>query len=139
MEVWHRVNTLAGVNTELMPLLKMTAPNGKERLPFTQVPLQQPLFASWLLLFGIFPFDRHQLQFDQVWEGGFRENSKSLVHRAWRHDRTIVSTDAGCTLIDSLQFEPRIPLFGYILLPTVRYVFRHRHRRLLQLFGALGK
>ncbi len=122
-----------------MPLLRMTVPNGKERLPFTQVPLQQPLFGSWLLLFGVLPFDRHLLQLDHVWEGGFSENSKSLVHRVWRHDRTIVSTDTGCTLTDSLQFEPRIPLIGYMLLPIVRYVFRHRHRHLRQWFGSSGR
>lgn len=134
-KVWHQVNTLGGVNEELMPLLRMTAPNGKAHLSFAQAPLHRPIFASWLLLFGLLPFDLHQLQLDEVWNGGFRENSTSLVHRAWRHERMIVTTDTGCSLTDALEFEPRLPLVGYVLLPIVRYVFQHRHRRLKWIFG----
>jgi hypothetical protein len=35
-------------------------------------------------------------------------------------------------LTDTLQFAPYIPFLGYILLPIVRFVFKHRHRHLRQ-------
>lgn len=135
-DVWHKVSTMDGVNDELTPFIRMTAPNSMRRLPFTKAPLKQPLFASWLLLFGVLPFDRHQLRLDEVWEGGFRENSSSLIHRVWRHERIITANGNESMLTDSLDFEPRISLFGYILLPIVRFVFQHRHRRLKRLFDA---
>lgn len=138
MEVWHRVNTLAGVNAELMPLLRMTAPANSYQLPFTQAARQQPLFASWLLLFGILPFDRHQLQLDEVWEGGFRENSSSLIHRYWRHERIITPDNGGAVLSDTLEFEPRLSSLGYLLLPLVRMIFTHRHHYLRQQFGTFS-
>ncbi len=134
--LWQKVSTMEGVNHELAPFIHMTSPATLRRLPFTQAPLKQPLFTSWLLLFGILPFDRHQLRLDEVWEGGFRENSSSLIHRAWRHERIITANGTGSTLTDTLNFEPRISLLGYIILPVVRFVFQHRHRHLKQLFAA---
>jgi hypothetical protein len=114
----------------------MTAPAGMRHIPFTQAPLKQMLFTSWLLLFGVLPFDRHQLRLDEVWEGGFRENSSSLIQRAWRHERIITANGTGSTLTDTLNFEPRISLLGYIIVPVVRFLFQHRHRRLNRLFAA---
>lgn len=134
-DVWHKVSTMEGVNDELTPFIRMTSPNSMRRLPFTQAPLKQPLFASWLLLFGVLPFDRHQLRLDEVWEGGFRENSSSLIHRVWRHERIITANGNESMLTDTLDFEPRISVFGYILLPIVRFVFQHRHRRLKRFFA----
>lgn len=131
-EVWQKVSTMQGVNDELAPLVRMSAPADLRRLPFTQAPLKQPLFASWVLLFGVLPFDRHQLRLDEVWEGGFRENSSSLIHRTWRHEHVIIPHNGSCTLKDTVRFEPRVPLLGYILLPVVRLIFRHRHKQLQQ-------
>lgn len=136
IEVWQQVSTMEGVNDELAPFIRMTSPPDVRRLPFTQSPLKQPLFASWLLLFGVLPFDRHQLRLDEVWEGGFRENSSSLIHRVWRHERIIIANGTGSTLTDTLNFEPRISLLGYIILPVVRFLFQHRHRRLKRLLAA---
>lgn len=101
-EVWQKVSTMKGVNDELAPFIYMTTPTAMRRLPFTQAPLKQPLFASWLLLFGVLQFDRHQLQLDEVWEGGFRENSYSLIHRVWRHERILVPNNVSCTLTDTI-------------------------------------
>lgn len=133
--VWEQVSTMQGVNAELMPLLRMTAPPDKRHVTFQQVPLKQPLFSSWLLLFGILPFDLHHLQLDEVWEGGFRENSTSLLQRTWRHERIIVSGGIGTHLTDTITFEPRLPLVGHVILPIVRALFRHRHRQLQRLFS----
>lgn len=135
-DLWRKVNTMEGVNHELAPFIRMTSPAAMRCLPFTQAPLKQTLFASWLLLFGVLPFDRHQLRLDEVWEGGFRENSSSLIHRVWRHERIITANSNGAMLTDTLNFEPRIAVFGYILLPVVRFVFQHRHRRLKRFFAA---
>ena len=132
--LWQKVITMEGVNHELAPFIHMTSPATLRRLPFTQAPLKQPLFASWLLLFGILPFDRHQLRLDEVWEGGFRENSSSLIHRVWRHERIITAHDTGCTLTDIVNFELRLSVLGYIILPVVRFVFQHRHQRLKRFF-----
>ncbi len=134
-DVWHKVSTMEGVNDELTPFIRMTSPNGMRRLPFTHASSKQPLFASWLLLFGVLPFDRHQLRLDEVWEGGFRENSYSLIHRVWRHERVIVPNNLSCTLTDTVRFEPRVPLLGYVLLPVIRFIFQHRHKRLQQWFS----
>jgi ligand-binding SRPBCC domain-containing protein len=135
-EVWKQVSTMRGVNHELMPLVRMTAPAASVSVPFTALPTQRAAFSSWLLLFGILPFDLHRLRLDEVWEGGFHENSTSLVHRVWRHDRSVKAEETGCTVTDVVQFEPRIPLLGYVLLPVVRHIFQHRHRRLKAMFGA---
>lgn len=134
--LWQKVSTMEGVNHELAPFIHMTSPAAMCRVRFTHVPLKQPLFASWLLLFVMLPFDRHQLRLDEVWEGGFRENSSSLIHRVWRHERIITANSNGSMLTDTLNFEPRIAVFGYILLPIVRFVFQHRHQRLKRFFAA---
>lgn len=133
--LWQQVSTLDGVNAELMPLVRMTAPDEMRRMPFTQVPVKQHVFTSRLMLFGLLPVDLHRLCLDEVWEGGFRENSSSLMHRAWRHERIVTANGSGSTITDTLNFEPRLPLVGYVLLPVVRFVFQHRHRRLRKRFG----
>lgn len=135
-DVWEKVNTLRGVNDELAPLLRMTAPKDIYDLPFHQMPAEKPIVASCLLLFGIFPFDLHQLQFDEVWQGGFRENSKSVIHRIWRHHRVISPTNRGCTVTDSVEFEPRLPMFGYFIAHVVRFVFQNRHQYLRHCFAS---
>lgn len=128
--VWQKVSTMQGVNEELRPLLRMTAPPTAQHLPFTQAPLHRVLFSSWLLLFGWLPFDRHSLQLEEVWDGGFRENSSSWVHRHWRHERVLTPHKDGCLLTDTLQFEPYVPFLGHVLRPIVYFVFKHRHKRL---------
>lgn len=49
-EVWDRVASFAGVNYELGPWLRMTAPAGVDSIELDQVPLGRKWFRSWVLL-----------------------------------------------------------------------------------------
>jgi len=57
--VWDVVGTMQGVNAELAPCLKMTAPGEAANLRIEDAPIGQPLFASWALFVGVLPTDRH--------------------------------------------------------------------------------
>ena len=90
------------------------------------------LFKSWLLAFGLVPFDRHALAFARVTPGsGFVEESTSWLQRRWRHERTLTerATDR-CVVRDRLCVEPRIALTAPIVRAAVRAIFEHRHARL---------
>jgi hypothetical protein len=132
--VWERVSTFAGVNDELMPLMRMTAPPDVRRLEPEQVVLGERICRSWVLLFGFLPFDYDDLVLVDLEPGrGFHERSTMLSMRSWEHERWIEPAgERGCTLRDRLTFTPRLPL---PLGPVVRAVFRHRHRRLRRRFG----
>lgn len=127
---------MPGVNAELMPLVRMTYPAAAARLDPSTVPLGRVAFRSVLLLFGLIPVDVHALTLVRVDPAaGFLERSSSLAQRVWEHERTIVAAPGGCAVTDRLRFEPRLPLLGPLLLPVMRGVFRHRHRRLRRRFG----
>jgi ligand-binding SRPBCC domain-containing protein len=132
--VWERISTFEGVNDELMPLMRMTAPTEVRRLEPEQVVLGERICRSWVLLFGFLPFDYDDLVLVELEPGrGFRERSTMLSMRSWEHERRLEPDGAGaCTLHDRLTFTPRLPL---PLAPVVRAVFRHRHRRLRKRFG----
>lgn len=126
-----------GVNAELMPLMRMTFPpdaGAIEALPTGQV-----AFASWLLLFGVVPVDRHDLCIERVLPGtGFDERSHSLMQRVWIHRRRIEPLSEGCRVSDELMFEPRLIPMRALTRRIVRGIFEHRHRRLRRRFGELG-
>jgi len=134
--VWDRVSTFEGVNDELMPLMRMTAPPDVRRLEPEQVVLGERICRSWVLLFGILPFDYDDLVLVELEPGrGFHERSTMLSMRSWEHERWIAPTgEDACVLRDRLTFTPRLPL---PLTPLVRAVFRHRHRRLRGRFGGV--
>ena len=137
-EVWARVATMEGVNPEVSPFLKMTYPNNAPTLSSQHVPCNDVLFASWLLLFGVIPFDRHALAIESINDGvGFVEDSTSLLQRRWRHARTISELAGGCVVQDHLTVEPRLAHAAPIVERVVRRLFNHRHRKLQQQFGAL--
>lgn len=136
--VWERITTFAGVNAELRPLLRMTAPPGMDSLRPEDVVLGERMFRSWVLLFGLIPFDYDDLTLVRIDPGrGFLERSRMLSQRLWEHERTLEADgEDGCLVIDRLRFEPRLPLPGALFRPVVRFLFRHRHRRLRAHFGA---
>ncbi len=137
-EVWAQASTMAGVNAELMPLLRMTVPADFAAQSLEQAPerLGQTLFHSWLLLFGFLPFDRHALRLMQVYPGcGFDEDSTSWLQKTWRHRRRIVADGDGCRVIDELEVEPRLAPAVFVR-PLLRQVFAHRHRQLRRRFGS---
>jgi len=70
--VWARVSSLQGINHELGPWMRMTAPRGAE-LSVDAVPLGQRWFRSWILLLGVLPFDYDDLCLERIDAGrGFR-------------------------------------------------------------------
>lgn len=136
--VWDHVSTFAGVNDELAPLLRMTHPPGQSVLD-DNLPLNRPLFRSWLLLFGVLPVDYDHIGFAAIVPGeGFSERSRMASLEVWHHDRRLAPVPGGCAVTDTLSFVPRVPGTGRLAAVLVTALFRHRHRRLARRFGALG-
>jgi hypothetical protein len=131
------VASLSGINDELRPWLRMTAPRDAELTP-EAVPLGRRWFRSWILLLGVLPFDYVDLCVERIQPGrGFLERSKTLSARAWEHERTLDRLPEGGTrLTDRVRFAPRLPGTGRAHRAVIRAIFRHRHRRLRR---ALGK
>jgi hypothetical protein len=129
--VWARAIDPAGINDELMPLMRMTVPRGAKDFGLED---EAPgrIGRSWVLLFGLVPFDYDDLNIVRVDPGcGFLERSKMLSMRLWEHERTLEPLgEDRCQITDRLAWEPRLPLPGALFRPLVRTIFRHRHRRL---------
>ncbi len=137
-EVWAHASSMRGVNRELMPVVRMTYPKEAEQLDITAAPLGEVLFTSTLLLFGFIPFDRHYLCLESLTPGeGFRERSTSIQQRVWIHERGLRDIPGGCAVRDEIAFCPRIAMFGPLLAPVIRAVFRKRHATLRRCFGEL--
>lgn len=135
-EVWRVASTMRGVNAELMPLLRMTHP--ARHADLNTLAIGECAFASWLLLFGLLPIDRHLLQLERVLPGeGFDERSHAWTQKVWVHRRRVLAAADGCVVRDTLAFEPRLALMRPLLRVMVRTVFEHRHRRLRARFGAI--
>ena len=129
--VWDRVTTFEGVNDELMPIVRMTCPTSLRRIDPATVPLGRTWFRSWILLFGVLPFDYDDLRLLAIEPGrGFHEDSTMLTQRRWVHRRDLEPVDGGTRVRDRIDFEPRVPGLGAVLGIVFRAVFRHRHRRL---------
>jgi ligand-binding SRPBCC domain-containing protein len=136
-EVWKRVTTFEGVNDELMPLARMTAPSGVDSLQPADVVPGQRMFRSWILLLGLVPIDYDDVTLVRLDAGrGFLERSPMLSQRSWEHERIIEPEGpSACRISDRVRFEPRLPIPPALLRPLYRFVFRHRHRRLRRRFG----
>jgi ligand-binding SRPBCC domain-containing protein len=136
-EVWAVVSTMAGVNAELRPFVRMTYPNQAEHLSDAAIVPGQVLFRSWLLAGSVIPIDRHDLALERVIDGwGFDEESTSMLQRRWRHERRLTdSPEGGCVVRDRLVIEPRLSLARPMVHRTVRFLFEHRHRVLRRRFG----
>ena len=134
--VWAHATSMAGINHELGPLLRMTHPPGMTSIGDLSPPLGMPLFRSIILLFGVLPIDFDDVTLE-VFEPrrSFRERSPTLSQRQWTHERSLEPTDDGVRLLDRITFEPKIPGAGAILAPLLHLVFRNRHRKLVGLFG----
>lgn len=135
-DVWSRVSTMAGVNAELMPLVRMGYPERFEPLRLADAPTGQVLFHSVLYLFGVLPMDVHALRLDAVHENGFDERSSSWLQREWIHRRRVEPTVSGARVTDELRICPRLALATPLVRLLVRWIFLHRHRRLRKHFGA---
>src|SRR5438067_106868 len=91
--VWAWVTSMEGISRELWPILRMTAPRGVKSIGDVPIEPGNPLFRSWILLFGIIPIDRSDLTLLSLDVGKrFVEQSPMLSMSLWRHVRTLSST-----------------------------------------------
>jgi hypothetical protein len=133
--VWERVTTLDGVNHELAPLLRMTAPPGVA-LDLSDAPPGRVWLRSRLLLGGRLPVGHSDLTLLRVTPGrGFLERSPMTGMRLWQHERTIEDLPGGCHVQDRLRARTVVPVPAPLVAAVVRALFRHRHRRLARLFA----
>jgi ligand-binding SRPBCC domain-containing protein len=140
--VWAHARTMAGVNAELRPLVRMTVPAAARGLTLDDAPLGTRALRSVLLAGGVLPFDRHDLTLVEVDAGGppfrFLERSSSLLQRLWEHERTVAADGDGTLLTDRVAVTPRLPGSARLTGALVGALFRHRHRRARRLLGAPG-
>jgi ligand-binding SRPBCC domain-containing protein len=135
--VWDRVITPDGIRDEMHPYLRMTLPPGVERLDPESIELGKKIGRSWILLFGLLPFDYDDITVVSLEpERGFLERSQMLSQRVWEHERTIEPNAEGdCTITDRVSWQPRLGLPASPLRPVIGWFFRHRHKRLQRHFG----
>lgn len=133
------MTTVAGINDELAPWLRMTATRALRENGIAQVRVGERICRSWVLLFGVLPVDYDDITLERLDPPrGFLERSAMLSQKAWEHERTIeLSTDnaSGCILTDRVRYEPRMPVPDALLRKLYAAIFRHRHRRLQRRFG----
>lgn len=135
-EVWDRIITPEGINDEMRPYLRMTLPPGVEQLDPESIEIGVPIGRSWILLFGLLPFDYDDVCLARLEPGrGFLERSKMLSQRSWEHERTLEATGDGCLVTDRVCWEPRLGLPARPLRPVIGWFFRHRHKQLQRHFG----
>lgn len=142
-EVWRHASSMAGVNYELGPWLRMSHPArfssiadalgaGEQLVPGRTV------FHSSITLARLFLLDRHAFGFERLYPGeGFDERSHSWTQRLWLHRRRVVAVPGGSCVSDRLEFEPRLGLMAPLLKQVIAWLFRHRHRQLRRRFGQI--
>ncbi len=139
-DVWARVTTPAGINDELAPWMRMTIPRRWDGASLADVEPPSVLGRSWVLLFGVIPFDYDHLGIDELGERSFRERSTMLSARRWQHERWVEPDEGcagvGCVVRDRLEFLPRrlivaVPGGAKLHRAIVTAMFAHRHRRLV--------
>ncbi len=137
--VWAHATAMEGVNFELGPWVRMSVPRTMAGLRLDQVRPGVLLFQSWLLAFGVLPFDRHALRLHGIGPGmRFDEDSTSWLQRVWRHHRHVEPLGAGCVVVDELEVVPRMAP-AFLIRWIVGALFAHRHRRLRRRFGSVAR
>lgn len=136
-EVWARVTDFAGVNHELMPLMRMRVPRAHRGTTVATVPVGEPLGRFVIFYLGFLPLDHDRLMLTELDPGShFQEVSTMLSMRRWEHRRELRPLGDGRTEVtDTIGFEPRLRFLARLLEPVLRRVFVHRHRRLARYFG----
>jgi len=133
--VASEVLSICGVNYELGPLLKMTAPKSWVEKPISQWPVGIRLFRSAVLLFYCVPVDLHSFMFVHTTPKGFSEKSSTLMNRRWEHKRRITENDIGCIITDYVRFTGRVPFMEPFMKYVYRFIFRRRHQKLIDKYG----
>lgn len=134
--LWQHITQMKNVNHELMPFAKMTYPKEMSEIAGREVPLHRGLFKSVILFLGVIPVDLHTLRFDKVEHGvAFFEHSYSLQHHYWKHTRVLFEDNGKTFINDTVDFAPRIPFMGHLLLPVYKTIFANRHKQLQKYFA----
>ena len=134
--VWRHATTMEGVNFELRPLVRMTAPREARDGTIADLPLGEVGFRSVILAGGVLPIDLHSLTLVEWEDGRFLERSHSLLQRTWEHERTVRAQPGGSVVNDRLRIEPRVRFAAPLVKRIATATFRHRHRRLSARFGS---
>jgi ligand-binding SRPBCC domain-containing protein len=136
-QVWQRAVSEEGINDELSPILRMTMPPGLRGKTIDDVEVGVPLGRSWILLGRLVPVDYDDLCLAELEPGRrFLERSKTATFDPWQHERIVEPDGEGsCQVTDRLTFELKpwmawIPGSARLATAVVRFLFRHRHRRL---------
>ena len=133
--VASEVLSVCGVNYELGPLLKMTAPKPWAEKPISQWPVGTRLFRSAVLLFYFVPVDLHSFMFVHTTPKGFSEKSSTLMNSRWEHKRRITESDTGCVITDFVRFTGRVRFLEPLMKQVHLFVFRRRHQKLIHKYG----
>jgi len=112
----------------------MTHPSGVSDITVRFVSAGQPLYNSWMLLFGFIPIDISILTMASINKGeGFVEKSPMYSMKTWRHKRTLVTVGANTKIVDELEFEPRF--FPSVTAWFITKIFQLRHRNIMKYLG----
>lgn len=141
--VWKRAARIEGVNAELRPILRMTAPRRLRGASIEDLEVGVPAGRSWLLLGGVLPVDYDDLCLAELDPPRrFLERSRMASMDLWQHERSVSPHGEGaCAVTDTLTFRLRRPLAaapGAMALAEriVGALFSHRHRRLVAMHGS---
>ena len=121
---------MSGVNYELSPIVKMSAPEEWASKSIAHWPVNEYVFSSIIFLFGFIPIDLHRFKLLSVNSNGFKESSKTLFNSVWSHERNILKSDSGATVRDVVYYKSKIGFLGSLLKPIYHSIFVHRHNRL---------
>ena len=128
-KLWQHATSMAGVNFELAPWVRMSVPPQASASGLDDVILGEVAFHSWMLGLGFLPFDRHALCIHEIGpDYRFLEKSTSWLQRQWHHDRQITSVPGGSMVVDKVTFSPKLVWLGPLSHRIVSAVFLHRHR-----------
>jgi ligand-binding SRPBCC domain-containing protein len=134
--VWSHVTTVDGVNSELMPLMRMTVPRALRNATLNDLPVGRRAGRGWVLLFGLIPVDYDDMTIAERGPGQrFLEQSTMLTQSHWTHERSVEPTPGGSRITDHLTWQGRTRPLGAMYRFAIPILFGHRHRRLAKRFG----
>ena len=129
---------MSGVNDELAPFLKMSAPQPWALTPISEWPMNKELFTSRVLLLGLLPIDLHRFKFVSLDRSGFKESSRTLLNAQWCHQRIISAKGSGSSVRDIVYYEGKLAIVGRLLKPLYHAIFVHRHKRLAAKYAGIN-
>jgi len=132
-DVWAGISTLEGVNLEMAPWMRMSAPAGldlEDAASGKVLPLD--IHGPGGIPLGVYP-----LRLERIVEGeGFLERTRMLPFLLWQHERIITPREGGGTTVtDELGWDWRAHRLDRAFATSVLRFFEHRHRILRDTYG----